>query len=455
MEGTLTDPTTGSSLGDALLEKLTSREARITVVGLGYVGLPLATEFARSGFRVTGIEMQEVRAQAVNRGESYIADVPSGDLRPLVEGGRLRAQQGYDVMSEADVIVVCVPTPLDKNRNPDIQYIHSVVRQSLPYLRPGQLIIMESTSYPGTLEDAVLPGVESKGLTVGKNVFVAYSSERIDPGNTSYRLRNSPKVVGGVTPLCTRLACSFYEAAINARTHPVSSPRVAEMSKLLENTFRVVNVSLMNELSQLCDRMGVDIWEVIQAASTKPFGFMPFYPGPGVGGHCIPIDPFYLSWKAKEYGFTTRFIELAGEINENMPVYVVSQAMEQLNTAGKAMKGSKVLVLGLAYKRDISDTRESAAVRIMELLLERGAEANYHDPYVPETRIAGHILRSVPLTPDTLKASDLAIVTTDHSSIDYKLVAKYAPLVYDTRNAMKDYSAPKVRRLGAPVSSAR
>lgn len=441
-------------LEQALQQKLSNRQAQVAVVGLGYVGLPLATEIAQGGFHVTGIEMQASRVDSVNRGESYIADVPTEEMRPLVDAGKLRAQQGYDVLTQTDVMVVCVPTPLDKNRNPDIQYIRNVVDRSLPYLHRGQLIIMESTSYPGTLEEAVLPGVGGKGLSVGQDVFVAYSSERIDPGNTAYRLRNSPKVVGGVTPSCTRLACAFYEAAINARTHPVSSPRVAEMSKLLENTFRVVNVSLVNELSQLCDRMGVDIWEVIEAASTKPFGFMPFYPGPGVGGHCIPIDPYYLSWKAKEYGFTTRFIELAGEINEGMPVYVVSQAMEQLNSVGKAMKGSKVLVLGVAYKRDIADTRESAALKVVESLLQRGATASYHDPFVPDIEIAGHHLRSVPLTPQTLKAADLVIITTDHSTIDYNAVAKHAPLVYDTRNAMKRTAAPHVRRLGAPAPSA-
>ncbi|MBI4339132.1 MAG: nucleotide sugar dehydrogenase [Chloroflexi bacterium] len=441
---------TARSHEQALLQKLSTRQARVAVVGLGYVGLPLATEIAQGGFTVTGIEMQASRVDSVNRGESYIPDVLTEDLRHLVEGHKVRAQLGYEVLAHTDVMVVAVPTPLDRNRNPDIQYIRNVVQLSLPYVHAGQLIIMESTSYPGTLEEAVLPGIEGKGLQVGKDVFVAYSSERIDPGNAASRLRNSPKVVGGVTPACTRVACAFYEAAISAHTHPVSSPRVAEMSKLLENTFRVVNVSLVNELSQLCDRMGVDIWEVINAASTKPFGFMSFYPGPGVGGHCIPIDPFYLSWKAKEYGFTTRFIELAGEINEDMPGYVVSQAMEQLNSVGKALKGSNVLVLGLAYKRDISDTRESAALKVVELLLERGARVAYHDPHVPTIEIASRYLESVALTRETLQSTDLAIVTTDHTAVDYRLVAAHAPLVYDTRNALKDVQGSNLRRLGAP-----
>ena len=438
---------------EKLRETLLSHQAKVAVVGLGYVGLPLATEVAFAGFDVTGIERDPGRVARLNKGDSYIADVPAESLRQVVKAGKLCAQQGFEAVERTDVVVICVPTPLDKNRNPDIQYIESVVQHTLPHIHPGQLIILESTSYPGTLDETVLAPVAATGLKVGEDVFLAYSPERIDPGNHSYHLKNSPKVVGGVTPACTELACAFYQAALGAVPHPVSSPKVAEMSKLLENVFRAVNVSLINELSQLCERMGVDIWEAIHAANTKPFGFMPFYPGPGVGGHCIPIDPVYLSWKAREYGFTPRFIELAGEVNESMPSYVVAKTMELLNAQSKAMKDSSVLVLGVAYKRDVADTRESAALRVIELLEERGAHVEYHDSYVSEVDVGNRRLYSVPLTTNALSSSDIVIITTDHSDVDYGAVSRNAPMIYDTRNAMREFPGANVRLLGAPPNS--
>ncbi|MEK7777316.1 MAG: nucleotide sugar dehydrogenase [Chloroflexota bacterium] len=438
------------SYADGLRQAISSRGAKVAVVGLGYVGLPLATEIAGAGFDVRGIERDPERTARINRGESYIADVPSERLRRVVEAGRLSAQESFAAIDGSDVVVICVPTPLDRNRNPDVQYIVNVMQQLLPHVHAGQMVILESTSYPGTLEELVLSPVANAGHTVGEEVFLAFSSERIDPGNITYHLKDVPKVVGGVTPTCTELACLFYQMALGCVTHAVSSPSVAEMSKLIENTFRSVNVSLINELSQLCDRMGVDIWEAIAAARTKPFGFTAFYPGPGVGGHCIPIDPVYLSWRAKQFGFTPRFIDLATEVNEGMPNYVVAQAMEALNTQGKAMKGSSVLVLGVAYKKDVSDVRESAALRVIELMQERGAKVQYHDSFVPEIRVGADRLRSVPLTQDTLRSSDLVVITTDHSDVDYALVVRHAPRIYDTRNATRDFHGPNVWRLGAP-----
>ncbi len=439
-----------NSYAEGLRQAISSRGAKVAVVGMGYVGLPLATEIAGAGYDVRCIERDPERVAQINRGESYIADVPPERLRRVVEAGRLTAQESIQAIDETDVVVICVPTPLDENRSPDVQYIVNVMQQLLPHVHAGQMVILESTSYPGTLEELVLPPVASAGHRVGEEVFLAYSSERIDPGNNTYHLKDVPKVVGGVTPTCTELACLFYQTALGGVAYPVSSPSVAEMSKLIENTFRSVNVSLINELSQLCDRMGVDIWEAIGAAKTKPFGFMAFYPGPGVGGHCIPIDPIYLSWRAKQFGFTPRFIDLATEVNEGMPNYVVAQAMEALNTQGKAMKGSNVLVLGVAYKKDVSDVRESAALRVIELLRERGAKVQYHDSFVPEFQAGHDLLRSVPLTPETLRTNDLVVITTDHSDVDYGLVVQHAPLTYDTRNATREFHGPNVWRLGAP-----
>jgi len=383
---------------DAVLEKIRTLYARIAVIGLGYVGLPLAVEKAKVGFDVTGLDRNAARVEMVNRGENYIPDILGSDLAQVVKEGKLHATQDFSVISNVDVITICVPTPLDKNKQPDTSYIEGVVDQSLPYLHKGQLVVLESTTYPGTTEEIILPRIESLGLKVGEDVFLAFSPERVDPGNDRYKTKNTPKVVGGVTPACTEVATALYEQVLDGAVFSASSPRVAEMTKLLENIFRIVNISLVNELALLCEKMKIDIWEVIEAAKTKPFGYMPFYPGPGLGGHCIPLDPFYLSWKAKEYDFTTRFIELAGEINDAMPYHVVERAMELLNTNGKALNGSKVMLLGMAYKRDIDDLRESPALKVARLLADRGAMLSYHDPYIPEINSAGLELRDVALT---------------------------------------------------------
>jgi len=433
---------------EELLQKIKGRRAHVAVIGIGYVGLPLAVEKAKAGFKVVGIDRNAERVAMVNRGENYIPDILGRDLAQVVKEGKLHAMQDFSVISDVDVITICVPTPLDKNKQPDTSYIEGVVEQSLPYLHKGQLVILESTTYPGTTEEVILPLIESRGFKVGKDIFLAFSPERVDPGNDRYKTKNTPKVVGGVTPACTEMAATLYEQILDGEVYRVSSPRVAEMTKLLENIFRIVNISLVNELALLCEKMNIDIWEVIEAAKTKPFGYMPFYPGPGLGGHCIPIDPFYLSWKAKEYDFSTRFIELAGEINDAMPYHVVERAMELLNKDGKALNGAKVLLLGMAYKRDIDDLRESPALKVARLLADRGAKLSYHDPYIPEINSAGLELRDVPLTPEILAAQDLVIITTAHTNVDYKMVVDHAPLILDTRNATKGIKSPKIARLG-------
>jgi UDP-N-acetyl-D-glucosamine dehydrogenase len=431
-----------------LLQRIVQREAKVAVIGLGYVGLPLAVEKAKAGFTVIGIDRKEERVAMVNRGENYIPDILASDLSEVVEAEKLRATQDFSVVAEADVVTICVPTPLDKNKQPDTSYIESVVDKSLPYIHSDQLVILESTTYPGTTEEIILPRIESRGFKVGEDIFLAFSPERVDPGNDRYKTKNTPKVVGGVTPACTEVATVLYEQVLDGTVFSASSPRVAEMTKLLENIFRIVNISLVNELALLCEKMKIDIWEVIEAAKTKPFGFMPFYPGPGLGGHCIPLDPFYLSWKAKEYDFPTRFIELAGDINDAMPYHVVERAMELLNTKGKALNGSKVMLLGMAYKRDIDDLRESPALKVARLLADRGAMLSYHDPYIPEINSVGLELRDASLSPETLAAQDLVIITTAHTNVDYKMVVDHAPLILDTRNATKGIESFKVARLG-------
>lgn len=434
-----------------LVEKIKRREARIAVIGLGYVGLPLAVEKAKAGFHVTGIDRNAERVARVNQGENYIPDILNVDLEQAVKAGRLVATQEFDVISDVDVITICVPTPLDKNKNPDTSFISYVVERSLPYLRPHQLLVLESTTYPGTTEEVILPQLQKRGFSVGKDYYLAFSPERVDPGNHQYKVKNTPKVVGGVTPACTEAAKALYETIVESEVFAVSSPRVAEMTKLLENIFRIVNVSLVNEMAMLCHRMGIDIWEVVEAAKTKPFGFMPFYPGPGMGGHCIPIDPFYLAWKAKEYDFSTRFIELAGEINDSMPEYVVEQVSEILNRHRKCLNGARILMLGMAYKKDTDDLRESPALKVALSLVERGAALSYHDPFIPACQVSGSELRSVEFTPARLRECDLVLITTDHSCVDYRTVAEHAPLVYDTRNAFSDHSNPRIYRLGAPA----
>jgi UDP-N-acetyl-D-glucosamine dehydrogenase len=440
-----------SAVATALLELIRSRRAKTGVIGLGYVGLPLAVEFGRAGFSATGVDLDPRKVNAINEGRSYIDDVPTAHVAELRAANRLRATTSFDVLAELDTINICVPTPLRKTKDPDMSFIVTAAEEIAKRLRPGQLIILESTTYPGTTDELVLPMLEKGGLKGGKDFFLAFSPERVDPSNRSFNTHNIPKVIGGVTEDCTALASALYEGAIS-KIVPVSSPRVAEMVKLLENTFRAVNIGMVNELALMCDRMGIDVWEVVKAASTKPFGFMPFYPGPGLGGHCIPVDPFYLSWKARQSGFEARFIELAGAVNGNMPHYVVSLVSEALNGVRKPLNGSKVLVAGVAYKKDVDDIRESPALDLLHLLRERGAELSYTDPFVPE--LPGSLwANGIDLVNvDTSKAAagdyDCLVVVTDHSSFDYDELQRVAKVVVDTRNAIAA-PGPHVVRLGA------
>ena len=402
-------------------------------MGLGYVGLPLAVEFAKEGFRVTGVDLDLRRIQGVNRGRSYIEDVPSDDLVKLGKAGRLKATLSFDALRQQDAVIICVPTPLRKTREPDLSFILSATKEIADRIHRGQLIVLESTTYPGTTNEAVLPALEASGLTVGRDFCLAFSPERIDPGNPTYTTRTIPKVIGGITPRCTKLANAMYSSIIH-RTVPVSSSRVAEMVKLLENTFRAVNVGLVNEIALICDHLGINVWEVIDAARTKPFGFMPFYPGPGLGGHCLPSDPIYLAWKVRVHGYEARFIELASQINGAMPGYVVDRIGRVLNDRRRSLKGSRVLLLGLAYKKDVSDTRDSPAFDVARILEERGAIVQYHDPYVPEAPLNGHDRRSIRLTPAVVRRSDCVVVLTNHGSVDYDMVLRNAKVIVDTRN---------------------
>ena len=437
-----------SPLGQ-LAKRIESRTARIGIIGLGYVGLPLAVEFAKEGFRVTGIDLDPKRVAGVNRARSYILDVPSEDLRLLRRTRRLRATSSFDVLGQQDAIIICVPTPLRKTREPDMSFILSATKEIASRVRSGQLVVLESTTYPGTTEEVILTALEARGLTAGKEFCLAFSPERIDPGNATYTTRTIPKVIGGVTRQCTKLAAALYGTAIQ-RTVPVSSAKVAEMVKLLENTFRAVNIGLVNEIALICDRLGIDVWEVIDAARTKPFGFMPFYPGPGIGGHCIPSDPVYLAWKVRVHGFEARFIELATQINGSMPEYVVEKVGKVLNDRHKPVKGSRVLLLGLAYKKDVGDLRDSPAFDVARLLEERGARIAYHDPFVLATELNGKRRMSVPLTPATLRRSDCVVLLTNHSRVDYDRLLRYAPVIVDTRNQygrVSGAAAKKVKKL--------
>ena len=416
-----------------LAKRIASRQARIGVIGLGYVGLPLAVEFAREGFRVTGIDLDAGRVKGVNRARSYILDVSSEDLRAMQRARRLRATSSFNVLRSLDAIIICVPTPLRKTREPDMSYILSATKEIAQRVRKGQLIVLESTTYPGTTNEVVLPALEARGLRVGKDFSLAFSPERIDPGNPTYTTRTIPKVIGGITPSCTRLANALYGSIIH-RTVPVSSSKVAEMVKLLENTFRTVNIGLVNEMALMCDKLGVDVWEVLEAAKTKPFGFMAFYPGPGIGGHCIPSDPMYLAWKARVHGFEARFIELADQTNRFMPHHVVDKVARALNDRKRSLNGSRLLLIGLAYKKDVSDTRDSPAFEVAQALAERGVEVRYHDPHVPTATLNGHPARSSPLTVQQLKRADGVVILTNHSMVDYDLILRHAPLIVDTRN---------------------
>jgi UDP-N-acetyl-D-glucosamine dehydrogenase len=416
--------------------KVLDRRARVGVVGLGYVGLPLAVEFARAGFPVLGIDVDASRVEAVRRGRSYIRDVPGAALQEQVAAGRLSASASYEPVAGLDCVLICVPTPLRKTRDPDISYIVAAVDEIAPRLHPGMLVVLESTTYPGTTEEVIQPRLEQTGLKVGRDFHLAFSPERVDPGNPRYRTRNTPKVVGGVTPSCGRAARLLYEQAIEAVV-PVSSTRAAEMVKLLENTFRSVNIALVNEIALMCDRLGLEVWEVIDAAATKPFGFMPFYPGPGLGGHCIPIDPHYLAWKLRTLNYQARFIELASEINGSMPEHVVGKVADALNDHRKSIRGSRILLLGVAYKRDTSDTRESPALDLYRLLSRRGAKVTMADAHVREVPVDGDGVRTVDLAPETVKKQDCVVIVTDHSEVDYQWVVDHARLVVDTRNATR------------------
>jgi UDP-N-acetyl-D-glucosamine dehydrogenase len=423
-------------------QKIETRTIRAGVIGLGYVGLPLMVAIAKAGFSVTGIDSSSSKVNHIQRGISYVPDVPSENVAPFVERGQIQVTTDYQALKDLDTINICVPTPLRKSKDPDMSFILSAVERVAQYLHKDQLIILESTTYPGTTEEVVLPKLEATGLKVGHDFFLAFSPERIDPGNKIYTTVNTPKIVGGITPACTQIAQRFYEEFIN-EVHPVSSTRTAEMVKLLENTFRSVNIGLVNEMALMCDRMNLDVWEIVDAAATKPFGFMPFYPGPGLGGHCLPIDPWHLSWKAKTYEFYARFIELASEINSSMPEYVLDKIVNALNRQRKAVNGSKVLIIGVAYKKDVGDIRESPAIDLVRLIADRGGEILYHDPYVPEfhrgstgNHLPNHYV-SQELTVDLVRNVDCVAIMTDHSNIDYSWLVKYAHVVVDTRNATK------------------
>lgn len=431
---------------DSLREKIRDRSAHLGVIGLGYVGLPLVMEMAKEGFHVIGIDIDRQRIEALNAGMSYVLDVPNDTLLRFVMEKRIRATPSLTAIKDVDTISICVPTPLRKTKDPDLSYVIAAVEAVRTYLRPGHLIILESTTYPGTTQEVVLPILERSGLRVGKDFFLAYSPERVDPSNKTYTTRNIPKVIGGVTPLCTELATLLYHQFIE-RIVPVSSPSTAEMVKLLENTFRSVNIALANEMAQICDAFDINVWEVIEAAKTKPFGFMPFYPGPGLGGHCIPVDPYYLTWKAKMNGVEPRLIEVASHINSQMPTFTVSRVADALNERQKSLKNAKILALGVAYKRDVNDTRESPALEVLTKLREKGAIVQYSDPHVPTVGLEGEILRSTDLTPEVLQAQDCVVVLTDHSQFPYDLIVAHSSLIVDSRNALSMFFDPHILRL--------
>ncbi len=428
---------------EKLLKKIKNKEAVVGVIGLGYVGLPLLIQFVKQGFQGIGFDIDSKKVNALLHGESYIKHVPIEPINEFLKQKRLDVTISFDRLTEADCIIICVPTPLTDKMDPDLRFLVSTSETIARVIRPGQLVVLESTTYPGTTEELVLPILSKKNLEVGKDFFLAFSPEREDPGNKDFHTGNIPKVVGGVTPNCLEVAKALYERVVE-KVVPVSSTRVAELTKLLENIYRCVNIALVNELKVLALKMGIDIWEVIEAAATKPFGFTPFYPGPGLGGHCIPIDPFYLSWKAKEYDVPTRFIQLAGEVNVSMPYYVVEKAIDALNEKEKSLKGSKILILGVAYKKDIDDDRESPSYAIMQILQEKGAKIYYNDPMIPKLRPGrkhDFSLASTPLSEEVLGSMDLVMILTDHSDYDYQWIVENSQLVLDTRNATKDVTA--------------
>lgn len=431
---------------DQLLSKIQNRSATVAVVGLGYVGLPLVVEFAAAGFNVLGVDVMAEKVEQINQGHSYIEDVPTARMQPLVAQGKIRATTDYAELAQVEAISICVPTPLRKTKDPDMSFVVAAVEEIAKIAHPGMLIVLESTTYPGTTMELIVPKLEEQGLKAGETIFIAFSPERIDPGNKTYQVRNTPKVVGGVTPACSEVTAALYGTSID-HIVPVSSTTTAEMVKLLENTFRAVNIGLVNEVALMCDKLGVSVWEVIDAAASKPFGFMPFYPGPGLGGHCIPIDPLYLSWKLKTLNYTARFIELASEINTSMPHYVVTKVTDALNDVSKSVRGARIVVLGIAYKRDIDDVRESPALDVIELLRERGAQVVYHDPYVPSVRMSDGVMTSDAYSTELLENADCVVIVTDHRAFDWQHVVDHSRIVVDTRNATKSVSG-RARVLG-------
>jgi UDP-N-acetyl-D-glucosamine dehydrogenase len=430
---------------ERLKQRILNKTAKVGVIGLGYVGLPLAVEFARAGFDVIGIDVQPAKVAQLNSGLSYIKDVSDDVLAPLVRSGKLRATADFSIITELDTLDICVPTPLRKTKDPDMSFVVSATAEIAKYLHPGLLVMLESTTYPGTTDELLLPKLRESGHRVGEDFFLCFSPERVDPGNPDFHTANIPKVVGGITPLCTEMGALFYQQALETVV-PVSSTRVAEMVKLLENTFRMINIGLANEMALMCNRMGINVWEVIEAAATKPFGFMPFYPGPGLGGHCIPIDPFYLSWKSREAGIEARFIELAGYINGQMPEHVVDRIQGALNDVQKPVRGSHVHIVGVAYKRDINDVRESPALDIIHLLRRLGAFVTYSDPYVPKIALDDGELQGQDLFPATEQA-DCVVIVTDHTNVDYHAIVERGKVIFDTRNALKEIRSPKISKL--------
>jgi UDP-N-acetyl-D-glucosamine dehydrogenase len=430
---------------ERLKQRILNKTAKVGVIGLGYVGLPLAVEFARAGFDVIGIDVQPAKVAQLNSGLSYIKDVSDDVLAPLVRSGKLRATADFSIITELDTLDICVPTPLRKTKDPDMSFVVSATAEIAKYLHPGLLVMLESTTYPGTTDELLLPKLRESGHRVGEDFFLCFSPERVDPGNPDFHTANIPKVVGGITPLCTEMGALFYQQALET-VIPVSSTRVAEVVKLLENTFRMINIGLANEMALMCNRMGINVWEVIEAAATKPFGFMPFYPGPGLGGHCIPIDPFYLSWKSREAGIEARFIELAGYINGQMPEHVVDRIQGALNDVQKPVRGSHVHIVGVAYKRDINDVRESPALDIIHLLRRLGAFVTYSDPYVPKIALDDGELQGQDLFPATEQA-DCVVIVTDHTNVDYDSIVERGKVIFDTRNALKEIRSPKISKL--------
>lgn len=420
-----------------LKNEILNKKAKVGIIGLGYVGLPLAVTFAKNGFKVYGIDIDKGRIKKLSKGVSYILDIPSSDIKETMRNNRLFVTNDFSHIRKLDAIIICVPTPLYKTKEPDVSYIVAAVQNIKKHMKRNQIIVLESTTYPGTTEEVMLPILESSGLKEGKDFYLAFSPERIDPGNKNYDTKNTPKIIGGISKSSTEIARILYEQAIN-KVIPVSSSKVAEMVKLLENTFRIVNIGLVNEIMRMCNKLGIDVWEVIDAAKTKPYGFMPFYPGPGVGGHCIPVDPIYLSWKARMHGFEARFIDLASYVNSEMPYYVVDKIIEGLNERKKPLKCSTILIIGVAYKKDVKDLRESPALEIIDILIKRGALVSYYDPYLPYLKIGDINLKGVEFNKDSFQDSDCVVIVTDHSNVDYEFIVENSKLIVDTRNALKD-----------------